>query len=135
MKSSPRLLGAALIAVPMLLAHPLAAQFAQYTAPGQQIYEPETRQSALDRAIEEALWHVGRGAIDPWVGLSDLSYRESRDPTTSESTKEWTATVGAGLNGYFPIGSKSTLAAFAFQDYSWFEKNSDASRFNPKLGV
>jgi len=135
MKSSPRLLGAALIAAPMLLAHPLAAQFAQYTAPGQQIYEPETRQAALERALNEALWHFGRAAIDPYVGLSDLSYRENRSRSTGESTKEWTGSLAAGLRGYFPVGSKTTLAAFAFEEYSWFEKSSDSNRFNPQLGV
>jgi len=135
MRSSARLLGAALIAAPTLLAHPLAAQFAQYTAPGQPIYEAQSRQEALDGAIENALWHFGRVAIDPWIGLSDLAYRESRNGETGETANEWTGSIGGGLRGYFPIGSKSTLVAFGYQDYSWFQENSDANRFNPKLGL
>ncbi len=135
MKSSARLLGAVMIAAPTLLAHPLAAQFAQYTAPGQQLYDPISRKDALDRAIEEALWHFGRGALDPYVGISDLAYLENRSSQTGAKTSGWTASATAGLRGYFPVGSKTTIAAFALPQYVWFEKSSDANRINQRLGV
>lgn len=135
MKSSARLLGAVMIAAPTLFAHPLAAQFAQYTAPGQQLYDPETRQNALDRAIAEALWHFGRAALDPYLGISDLSYLQNRSSQSGEKVSEWTASATAGLRGYFPVGSKTTIAAFALPKYVWFEKNSDANRINQRFGA
>jgi len=125
----------ALSAATALVASPLAAQFAQYTAPGQALYDPETRQERLDRAFEEALWHVGRVALDPFFGLSDLGYFETRSSETGESESDWSVSVGAGLNLYVPVGGKSTLAAFATPEYVWFEKNEDSRRLNQQFGI
>jgi len=125
----------ALSAAATLLASPVAAQFAQYTAPGQTLYDPETRQERLDRAFEDALWHAGRVAIDPYIGLSDLGYFETRSSETGEKESDWSVSVGAGLNFFVPVGGKSTLVAFATPEYVWFEKNEDARRLNQQFGV
>lgn len=135
MRSSARLLSVARFAAAALVASPLAAQFAQYTAPGQSIYEPETRQQKLDAAIERALWHVGAVAIDPYLGLSDLGYLETRSSEGETSQSDWTVSASAGLRAFVPVGGRSTLVGFALPEYVWFEKNEDARRLNQRLGL
>lgn len=124
-----------LSAVTAVLATPLAAQYSQYTVPGARIYDAESRQQRLEVAYEKALWHFGRLALDPYLGLSDLSYLERGASSSGDATSDWTVSASAGLRAYVPVGSKTTLALFALPEYVWFKENEDARRLNQRFGI
>ena len=137
MRSRARLV-AALAVASSFLALPLPAQFAQYTAPGALAAGPENARKALEKAVEEARWKLGPLRVEPVLGLSDLAYVDNARGATGDGSGtdgDLTATVTAGLRGYLPVGSRSTLALFALPDYVWWQDQTELRRFNQRFGA
>ena len=132
MRSSARLVSAFAVAASFLLVVPLAAQFAQYTAPGGPADALESRREALEKAVDDARWKAGPLRLDPAFGLSDVAYVDS-DRSGDEA--DLTATATAGLRGYLPVGSRSTLVLFALPEYVWWQDRTEARRLNQRFGA
>lgn len=116
----------------------MSAQYSQYTAGGALAERPEDARKALERAVEEARWKLGPMRFDPVLGLSDLAYAEDARASDSDRGGEggdFTATATAGLRGYLPIGSRTTLALFALPEYVWWKDQSELRRLNQRLGA
>jgi len=115
--------------VPLLasLAAPLVAQSTNYTVPGSLGRPLVDREEAVERAVEQARWRWGGLRVDPWLALRELAWVEERD-LDGGTTSDLTATAGAGLDLYLPVGPKSTLAAEIRPEYVWWRDDSDRSR-------
>jgi hypothetical protein len=109
------------------LAAPVAGQSSQYSEPGALGRPPVDRREALRQATDEARWHLGALRLDPWLSLRELAWV---DEATADggTTRDLTATVGAGLRAYLPIGPRTTLAARALPEYVWWRDRADARR-------
>lgn len=125
-----RLLGLALLG-----ASPAGAQLNQYTLPGDFAVEPASLHEKIDRAMTDSRWLFGKLHLDPWLSLRNLSWVDSGDPTTGPVDPELTATLGAGLRAYLPLGNKATLAAHALPEYVWWQDASERRRFNGRGGA
>lgn len=105
----------------------LLAQSTQYTPPGTLGRPILDRREALERAVEEARWRLGPIRLEPWIGLREVARVEQEsDDGTTES--DLTATAGAGLQLYLPVGSRTTLAAETLPEYVWWKEREDDSR-------
>lgn len=111
---------------------PVTAQTRQYTPPGGAADDRQGRREALEAAVEEARWDVGPLRLDPAFWISDLSWVD--DPAGGADA-DLTARVGAGLRGYLPLGSRTTIAAYALPEYVWWKDRSDENRLNQRFGV
>lgn len=120
--------GVGLAAALSALTSPAVAQFAQYTPPGGSSEEPGTRKEKLDQAMEDARWHLGPVRLEPWFGLREIGYvddaPQANDPAAESGGAQATATLGAGLKAYLPVGPKVVLAAHALPEYVWAEEES-----------
>src|SRR5262245_7551570 len=97
-----------------LLAAPAAAQFSEYTAPGSLLNRNTTKQEQMEQAVDKARWHLGPFRLSPWFAIRDAAYVSDVFSGSSggpegeiEEEPDFTVTVGAGLQGYVPLGSKS----------------------------
>ena len=87
-------------------------------------FEPyESRKDALTKAMQQARWNWGGLHVAPWIGLRDVTYQERG--TADSTAGELTATGGAGLKGYLPLGAHGMLALHALPEYAWWQKQSD----------
>lgn len=122
--------------VPLLaaLAAPLVAQSSDYTAPGSLGRPLVDRREVLQRAVEEARWHLGAVRVDPWLSLRELAWVEQRD-AEGESVGDLTATAGAGLDAYLPVGSRTTFAAQAHPEYIWWRERTEQRRLAGRYAV
>jgi hypothetical protein len=126
---SRRSIGIALVAVALGCAT-ARAQVRQYTPPGGPASAVESREAALESAAEEARWNLGPIRLDPAFWLSDIAYVRRPD-----ADSDFTARVGAGVRAYVPVGSRTTLAAYALPEYVWWKDRSDERRVNQRFGV
>ncbi|MEZ5312650.1 MAG: hypothetical protein R2862_02855 [Thermoanaerobaculia bacterium] len=110
----------------------LFAQVRQYTPPGGLGEELEGRKDRLEKAVEDARWHLGGLRLDPALWISDVSYVDS--PAVGADS-DLTARAGAGLRAYLPVGSKTTFAAYALPEYIWWQEREDERRVNQRFGV
>lgn len=115
----------------ILSAWPSEAQFNQYTPPGTFIGRTITRSEVVDKAMQESRWKLGRMYFDPWAAVRNLSYVDNSGPDDSQLT----ATLGAGVRGYTPVGSELTLALHVLPEYRWFQDQSDRNRWNGRYGL
>lgn len=106
------------------------AQSGQYTAPGELGRDPVDRREALRRAVDEARWRLGPLRLDPWLALRELAWVEQRG-----EDGDLTASLGAGLRGYVPVGSRLVLAAQALPEYIWWQDRDDARRLAGRYGA
>lgn len=117
---------------------PAGAQFAQYTTPGGAAEDPRSRKEALNDALANARFRLGALRLDPWFGLRDLGYVDDGAPAAgsagSDREAQLSATVGAGLRAYLPLGSHVVLAAHALPEYIWAE-DPDLRRTNGRFGI
>lgn len=111
---------------------PAGAQVRQYTPPGGAANEAAGRKEALEQAVEEARWHAGPVRLDPAFWISDLSYVDNGEEGADADV---TARAGLGLRAYLPVGSKTTVAAFALPEYVWWKERADERRLNQRFGV
>jgi hypothetical protein len=85
------------------------------------------RREALREAVESARWNLGGLRVEPWLALRELAWVE--EPADAGGTvRDLTATVGAGLHAYLPVGAHTTLAGRALPEYVWWRDRADARR-------
>ncbi len=121
--------------VSLVLTSPLAAQVRQYTPPGGAQNEAAGRKEALEKAVEEARWHAGPVRLDPALWISDLSWVDRPADAVSDAGSDLTARAGAGLRAYLPVGSKTTVAAYALPEYVWWQERAEERRVNQRFGL
>jgi hypothetical protein len=132
MRSSLRILVAAL----PLLAAPAAAQFSQYTAPGTLLGRPASKQGQLEKAVDEARWHLGPLRLAPWIGLRDAAWVTDVFAGSPGAEKpDFTVTLGAGLQGVLPMGPKTYLTLDALPEYVYWQKQSERRRLDGQYGL
>lgn len=114
----------------------LPAQVRQYTPPGGSASESAHRKEAFAEAVEQARWHLGDLRIDPAIWIADLAWVDrSGDNTSGDSNSDLTGRAGAGLRAYLPVGSKTTVAAYALPEYVWWKERADDRRLNQRFGL
>ncbi len=119
----------------LLLTSPLAAQVRQYTPPGGANDQGAGRKQALEKAVEEARWHAGPLRFDPALWISDLSWVDRPADDLNGAESDLTARAGAGLRAYLPVGSKTTVAAYALPEYVWWKERVAERRVNQRFGL
>ena len=131
----PRVL--ALLSLVALLGPAAArAQFDQYTAPGRLVESRETMQDLLARQMKESRWRLGRFFVDPWVGVRNIAYFDNvYGDTQGPKQSDFTATLGAGLRTYCPLGAELTFAGYALPEYVWWQELADRRRINGRYGA
>lgn len=130
-----RRLAAAAIAAAAIAASPARAQFDQFAQPGGEAFVSGGgevgEQGPFDSALRNSRWRLGKLYLDPWVGLRDISYVDRIDVLGGErGDYGLTATAGAGLDTYLPLGEHMTWASHVSPLYVWFQDQEDRSRFN-----
>jgi len=121
--------GAASIAAPAL------AQFDEYRPPGGLIEPPADRKGALDKAADEARWHLGPVRLAPWWELRDIEYIDNAFGAPGAKNGDVTATLGAGLRAYFHTGPKIYWAVRALPEYVWWQKSAERRRLGGRYGI
>lgn len=126
-----------LVVVLALVSSPAAAQYEQYAAPGQGALSEDTasKEDRLRDALAKAPWRLGPIRLAPWLGLKQIGYVDNVYGRTAETTSDFTATVGAGLHGYLPLGRKAVLAAHVLPEYVWWRELEDRRLWNWNSGV
>lgn len=122
------------------LATAASAQFTQYSRPGGGDFAV-ARTSTSDvvaEALEEARWHWGKLAVEPWAALREVTYNDNvgRVPdNTGEKISDVNATIGAGLRAYLPGGAGLVWAAHALPQYVWWQDLEDRRHFGGRYGL
>lgn len=109
------------VALGLVLAAPAAAQFTQYFAPGSMAETEDPLEKQIKQAMEQARWHLGPIRLQPWIGLRNLGYIDNVYGTETNKKSDFTASAGAGLRGYLPLGGKTVLFARALPEYVWWK--------------
>ncbi|MEW6337371.1 MAG: hypothetical protein AB1625_08205 [Acidobacteriota bacterium] len=119
----------------LILATDAAAQYSQYTAPGSLGEKRTPTKEQFERAMETARWQLGPLRLAPWFSLHDVSYQDNvyGDPDNPQS--DFTATAGAGLHGYLPVGPKLTLGLYALPEYVWWNEQDYRRGWNWRYGA
>ncbi len=112
-----------------------SAQFEQYTPPGSFEETRESMEELLNRSMKEARWRWGRVFLHPWLGLRDLSYVDPVTDRDGVTGSDVTASIGAGIRAYAPIGRELTLTAHALPEYVWWQDLSERRRVNGRYGA
>ncbi len=116
---------------------PLRAQFAgQYTAPGVPSalrYSPS--KADFQNKLQGSPWKAGALHLSPWIGLRDASVVNLLNSQGETGEEDFTLTVGAGLRGYLPAGSKFLLAAHALPEYVWWSDNEAKRGVHGRFGM
>ncbi len=71
--------------------------------------------------------------LSPWLGLRDFSIVS--DLNDQAGGRDVTLTMGAGLRGYLPAGSKGLVAAHAIPEYVWWRDAESKRRLNGRYGL
>ncbi|MEM7351578.1 MAG: hypothetical protein AAF657_12350 [Acidobacteriota bacterium] len=111
------------------------AQFVQYNPPGTFEEKRESTEELLERSIKEARWRWGRFYAHPWIGIRNITYVDPVTGVDGVETTDFTASVGAGVRAYMPVGSELTLAIHALPEYVWWRDLSERRRINGRYGV
>ncbi len=114
----------------------------QYTSPGQFNLDAGSEGDRIDAAIRDARWKVGRIFINPWLSIRDLSWANdfgSENVLAGSSGQrrrsDFSASFGAGLRAYLPVGSSLSLAAHALPEYAWWQEQEERRRLNGRFGL
>jgi hypothetical protein len=108
----------------------VVAQPNKYSAPGRLGIDPGRDRDRLEQTLEDALWTFGRLRVDPWIGLREVAWVEPAD-----RDGDLTASIGAGVRAYLPVGSKSTFAAHVLPTYIWWQDRDDDRRLGGNYGL
>ena len=112
-----------------------ATAAAQYTPPGSAT--PNERvpdEDIFEENIKAAPWTFGGLRVLPWAGVRDAGFVRTKGNDGSKDD-DFTATVGAGLRAYLPVGGKVYWAAHALPEYVWWADNEAKRRTNGRYGV
>lgn len=130
------------LALALLVAAPAAAQFSQYTAPGSLLQRTASKREQMEQALENARWRLGPFRLSPWFGIRDAAYvsdvfaGSSGGPAGQvEEDPDFTITVGAGLQGFVPFGSKTFLTFDVLPQYVWWQEQDERRRLNGYYGA
>lgn len=108
---------------------------AQYSAPGSSTpSESMPTEESLESSIEAAPWQTGGLRILPWLGVRDVAFVRTQDEVGNE-VDDFTATAGAGIRAYLPVGGKVYWAAHALPEYVWWSDDDNRSRVNGRYGL
>jgi hypothetical protein len=134
-----------IMALALLVAAPAAAQLSQYTAPGSLLQRSTTRKEQMDQALENARWRLGPFRLSPWFAIRDAAYVSDAFSGSSgggtgqggqaEEDPDFTISLGAGLQGYVPFGSKTFLTFDALPQYVWWQEQEERRRLNGYYGA
>src|SRR5690242_10402067 len=91
--------------VASLLVATAAPALAQYRTAGTGFELFPSRKDQLTKAADAARWNLGPLRVAPWLGLRDVTYVREQSPTGGSARGDLTATAGAGLKVYLPLGS------------------------------
>ncbi|MEA2561573.1 MAG: hypothetical protein QOH06_3077 [Acidobacteriota bacterium] len=140
-----RSLTRSIMALALLAAAPAAAQFSQYTAPGGLLQRSTTRREQMEQALEKARWHWGPFRLAPWFAIRDAAYVSDAfsgssgnpgGPTSPvKEDPDFTITLGAGLQGYVPFGSKTFVTFDVLPQYVWWQEQEERRRLNGYYGA
>jgi hypothetical protein len=97
-----------------------SAQFVQYSDPGSLANRSIPTKEGLEKAMEEARWNLGPVRVAPWFALKNVTYNNNVFGTSDDQVSDFTATIGAGLHAYLPIGPKFVVGAVALPEYVWW---------------
>ena len=124
------------VAVFLLAATQGRAQFVQYNPPGDFRSQAESTEVVFEREMAGARWRLGRLYASPWFAIRDLTYIKS-DSTSNPGSGEGdlSATLGAGLDAYLPLGSDFVLGGYVRPEYVWWRDNDARRRLNGANGV
>jgi hypothetical protein len=109
---------------------PIVGQTGQYTAPGAGGRPPVDTGKELRDAVDEARWRLGPIRLEPWLALQELAWVE---PEGEEG--DLTASAGAGLRAYLPVGSRIVFAAHALPAYTWWRDRTEDRHWGGRAGV
>lgn len=119
-----------------ILCSPAAAQFQQYTPPGDLQGAAVNRRDGIEKDVQDARWRLGALRIQPELSLRNLGYVDDVFVGSGEGdVSDLFASVAAGLHFYLPVGPKTTLAAYALPEYVWWQDQEDRRRLNESYGV
>jgi hypothetical protein len=131
-----------ILALALLAAAPAAAQFSQYTAPGSLLQRSTTKREQMEKALENARWHFGPFRLSPWFAIRDAAYVSDVFSGTSggfagagEEDPDFTITLGAGLQGFVPFGSKTFVTIDALPQFVWWQEQEERRRLNGYYGA
>jgi hypothetical protein len=85
-------------------------------------------------AVAKARWRFGALRVEPLVSLRELAWVEQAG-TAGENVRDLTATAGAGLEAYLPVGSRTTLVASALPEYVWWRDRRQDRRWAGRYGL
>lgn len=123
------------VAVVGFLIVPLA-ECQEYTAPGSLTEVRLPRREGIAKGIAEARWHLGGLRLDPWLSVQNLSYvNDVFSGSGGTAVSDVTASVGAGLRAYLPVGHASTIAAYALPEYIWWRDQTDRRKLVGRYGA
>jgi hypothetical protein len=141
MRSSTRAALTGLItALALLCAAPAAAQVSQYTAPGSLLERAPSKREQMEQAVENARWRLGPLRLSPWIAVRDAAYVSDvfsgiSEPVGGQEESDFTITMGAGLQGFVPLGAKSYFTLDALPQYVWWQEQDERRRLNGYYGV
>src|SRR5215210_9367172 len=140
-----RSLTRSILALALLAASPAAAQFSQYTAPGSLLQRSTSKKEQMEKALENARWHLGPFRLSPWFAIRDGAYVSDAFSGSSggstgqggqvEEDPDFTITLGAGLQGYVPFGSKTFVTFDVLPQYVWWQEQEERRRLNGYYGA
>ncbi len=111
------------------------AQFDEYRPPGGLVQPPADRKGALEKAAEDARWHLGPVRIAPWWQLRDIQYVDNAFGASEGKKGDFTASLGAGLSAYFRTGPKIYWRAQALPEYVWWHEATERRRLGGRYGL
>lgn len=130
------------LALALLVAAPAAAQFSQYTAPGSLLQRTTSKREQMEQALENARWRLGPFRLSPWFAIRDAAYVSDAFSGSSggpggqvEEDPDFTITLGAGLQGFVPFGSKTFFTFDALPQYVWWQEQDERRRLNGYYGA
>lgn len=111
------------------------AECQQYNPPGSLTELQLPRRQGIEKSLAEARWRLGPVRIDPWIALENLTYvNDVFSGGGGEEVSDLTATVGAGLRAFLPVGQDTMLAAYALPQYVWWQDQEDRRQLVGRYG-
>lgn len=109
----------------------------EYRLPGSFTGRTEGAEEALESALEEARWQLGPVRVEPSIGIRQSAWVDNvfAGSGGTQEVSDFTATVGAGLQAWLPVGADSFLAGYAAPEYVWWLDLDERRRLNQGYGL